>query len=184
MKFDGSDDGAGVAGFECRRDGGEYAACESPKTLSGLSETQHTFEVRAVDKAGNKDAVPDSVTFTVDLTPPQTTILSGPTGVFASGNTTNDQTPTFTFGANEAGSSFACRVDSGPWGACTSPYTTTHLADGAHTFQARAADAVGNVDLTPATVTFKVKPNCSLLSLSIDLLVGPIGVCLLPYYQT
>jgi hypothetical protein len=52
--------------FECKLDGGSFASCTSPKTLTGLSKTSHTFSVRAQDKAGNVDATPATRTFTVD----------------------------------------------------------------------------------------------------------------------
>ena len=40
------------------------------------------------------------------------------------GRTTNDNTPTFTFTSTEAGSTFQCRIDGGPFAACTTPFTT------------------------------------------------------------
>jgi Ca2+-binding RTX toxin-like protein len=88
---------------------------------------------------------------TDDLTPPDTTITSGPSG------TTSDTTPTFTFTSSEAGSTFECRVDGGAWVACTTPFTTAELSPGDHTFEVRATDGVGNVDPTPASRAFTVE---------------------------
>ncbi|KRE93577.1 hypothetical protein ASG76_14115 [Nocardioides sp. Soil774] len=136
--------------FQCRVDGGAWVSCTSPFTTAVLADGSHTFEVRATDAAGNTDATPASRAFTVDTTAPDTTITAGPTG------TTNDSTPTFSFTASEAGSTFQCRIDGGAWVSCASPFTTTALADGAHTFEVRATDAVGNTDPTPAARTFTV----------------------------
>ena len=47
-----SDSEPGV-NLRCRLDGAAFANCTSPKTYSGLGEGQHTFEVVAVDAAGN-----------------------------------------------------------------------------------------------------------------------------------
>jgi hypothetical protein len=53
------------ATFECRLDGGAWAACASPETLTGLAPGAHVFEVRAVDPAGNADAAPAAHAWTV-----------------------------------------------------------------------------------------------------------------------
>lgn len=80
-----------------------------------------------------------------DSTPPDTTIETGPTG------TVPTSSAAFTFSANEAGSTFECRVDTGAFAACTSPKQYSGLPDGAHVFSVRAIDASGNIDGTPAT---------------------------------
>ena len=136
--------------FECRLDAGTFAPCTTPFTTSSLANGTHTFEVRAIDGAGNVDLSPATRSYTIDTVEPQTTITGGPTG------TTNDSTPTFTFVSSEAGSTFQCRVDTGAFTACTTPFTTAALADGTHTFEVRATDAVGNTDASPATRTFTV----------------------------
>ncbi len=82
---------------------------------------------------------------------PETEIDSGPSGL------TNDPTPSFTFSSPDAGASFECKVDSSSYTACSSPKTTSHLADGSHTFYVRAKDSFGNVDPTPASRTFTVR---------------------------
>src|SRR5207244_10586223 len=49
--------------FECRIDGGSFAPCTSPHSVTGLTDNAHTFEVRATDAAGNTDPTPDSWTW-------------------------------------------------------------------------------------------------------------------------
>jgi hypothetical protein len=68
--FQGADSGAGVAGFECALDGPSFSSCASGIGYSGLTDGSHTFMVRAIDGAGNKDATPAGYTWTVDQTPP------------------------------------------------------------------------------------------------------------------
>jgi hypothetical protein len=48
----------GAAGVSCRLDGGAWQPCESPQAYSGLSLGGHSFEVTAVDAAGNADPTP------------------------------------------------------------------------------------------------------------------------------
>ena len=86
-----------------------------------------------------------------DTTPPETTITDGPSAE------TTDSTPTFSFASSEGpGSTFSCRVDSGPVVACASPYTAGALPNGPHTFSVTATDAAGNPDPSPATWGFTV----------------------------
>jgi hypothetical protein len=135
--------------FECRVDSAAFATCTSPQTTDPLSDGAHSFEVRAKDAAANVDPTPAQRSFTVDTTPPETTIDSGPEGP------TNDSTPTFGF-SSDAGSSFECRVDAAGFASCTSPYATAQLSDGTHSFEVRATDGAGNVDPTPASRSFDV----------------------------
>ncbi len=81
----------------------------------------------------------------VDMTPPQTTIGTGPSANSAT------STAGFTFSSSEAGSTFECQLDSTVWAACSSPRSFSSLPVGAHSFAVRAIDASGNVDATPAT---------------------------------
>jgi Bacterial TSP3 repeat/Right handed beta helix region len=80
-----------------------------------------------------------------DTTPPQTMLKSGPSGIVAAAGAT------FSFASNEAGATFACRLDGGGWSACGSPKTYVALANGEHAFEVRATDRAGNTDPTPAT---------------------------------
>jgi len=93
-----------------------------------------------------------------DVTPPDTTINSGPS------DTVGTADATFTFSATEGGSTFACRLDGAAFGSCTSPEAYTGLADGSHTFEVRAVDPVGNVDPSPASRTWAVDTSTQVMT--------------------
>jgi FG-GAP-like repeat len=63
-RFDFSSTPSG-ASFECRRDGSAWAPCSSPKTYSGLTDGNHTFDVRAIDGTGT-DPSPATWTWPVE----------------------------------------------------------------------------------------------------------------------
>ncbi len=63
------------ATFEASVDGGAYAAASSPRQLSGLTSGAHTFNVRAIDAAGNVDATPASFSWQVDTSQPSAQIV-------------------------------------------------------------------------------------------------------------
>ncbi|GHH78052.1 Ig-like domain repeat protein [Promicromonospora soli] len=65
FSFTGEDD----VDFECRLDAGSWASCNSPTSHASLADGSHTFEVRAVDDAGNAGP-PATRTWTVDATAP------------------------------------------------------------------------------------------------------------------
>ncbi|MFP5452315.1 MAG: M4 family metallopeptidase, partial [Thermoleophilia bacterium] len=136
--------------FECRLDNASFAPCTSPAELSALTEGPHTFRVRAIDAAGNVDQSPAEVTFTVDLTAPETAITQAPPALI---NTTST---TVSFEGNEAGATFACSLDGAAFVPCSSPRQSTSLTEGPHTFEVRATDAAGNTDASPASVSFTV----------------------------
>ena len=146
--FTFSSDEAGT--FQCSLDGAAMSTCSSPKALSGLADGAHTFQVRAIDSSGNVDASPASRSFTVDTTAPETQIASGPSGFVKT------KSATFTFSSPEASAVFECKLDGAAWAACSSPKSYTGLSDGAHTFNVRAEDQVGNIDASPAKRSFTV----------------------------
>src|SRR5262249_53403544 len=120
--------------FTCKLDSGSASACTSPKTYSGLGDGSHTVVVTATDSGGNPDRTPAWATWTIDTTPPDTSIDSGPSGP------TNTNSATFTFSSTESGSTFTCQLDSGTVSSCTSPKTYSSLSDGAHTVRVIATD--------------------------------------------
>lgn len=150
--FDSSEAGSS---FECRLDSGEESAwetCASPQLYSALTDGAHSFEVRATDEAGNTDGTPADAGFATDTTAPETSIVSAPSG------TIDSAAASFEFAATEPGG-FKCRLDSsdpGDWSSCSSPKSYSSLADGPHSFEVRAADALGNTDASPASAGFAV----------------------------
>jgi hypothetical protein len=68
----------GASTFTCRLDGAGFVPCTSPKTYTGLGDGDHTFNVQAVDAAGNADATAATYTWRIsgvgepkqDLRPP------------------------------------------------------------------------------------------------------------------
>ena len=149
--FTGTDNVA-IVGYECSVDGGSYSVCTSPKSYTGLGEGNHTVNVRAVDSAGNVDASPASHSWTMvmDLTPPETTITLAPSAA------TTARDATITFVCDEANCAFTCSLDSMVYETCTSPYYVGALTVATHAFGVKAWDAVGNVDVSPAGVTWTV----------------------------
>lgn len=68
----------------------------------------------------------------------------------------SDRTPTFRFGADEAGVRFECKLDGKPFRSCRSPLTTKPLSFASHRFQVRARDSEGKLDPTPASFRFRI----------------------------
>src|ERR687891_246071 len=112
--------------FECRLDGGAWAACVSPRSYSGLGEGAHAFEVRATDPAGNVDGSPASHAWVVDTTAPDTTITAAPA------SPTSSTSATFAFTAGEGGATFQCPLDGGAWVACSSPTAYNGFGENPH----------------------------------------------------
>ncbi|MCE9575231.1 MAG: cell envelope biogenesis protein OmpA, partial [Deltaproteobacteria bacterium] len=137
--FSSPNAGAGAT-FDCALDAAALAPCGSTSTITytGLAEGDHTFTVRVTNMAGTPDPTPEQQGWNVDHTAPVVTITSGPTGV------TNDSTPSFDFTATGNPTTVECKIDTGAFAACTSPFSMA-LADGAHTLTVRATDAAGNV---------------------------------------
>ncbi|MGE5097766.1 MAG: hypothetical protein ACM3SO_21695, partial [Betaproteobacteria bacterium] len=144
-------DNVGLAAtFECSVDNGAWTACPGGSVTVTVGGGTHTMAIRAVDAAGNVDPTPATRTWTVDATPPETTITSGPSGTVAS------RSGTFTY-SSEAGATFECSLDGGAFAACSGAgFSFGSLPDGVHAFGVRARDSVGNVDATPATASWTI----------------------------
>ena len=148
LAFHSSEDGST---FSCRLDGGAWEECDAPYGYEELADGGHSFEVGATDAAGNVDPTPTGLTWEVDATAPDTSILRGPR------RATRDRTPTLTFVASPLPATLACTMDSGSFTRCASPHRVKRpLRQGRHTFRVRASDLLGNVDDTPARRSFIV----------------------------
>ena len=123
--------------------------------IEGLWKTK----VRAYVDANNNNIVdfgeeisdfsnPCNITY--DVTAPDTTILTGPSGLVSS------TSASFIFSSPDSTATFECQIDGGGFSACTTPKTYTGLSQGAHTFEVRAKDLATNVDPTPATRTWTI----------------------------
>ncbi len=135
--------------FECRLDAGAFNPCTSPYSASSLTEGPHTFYVRAVDASDVADPSPATYAWTVDRTPPDTTI----TRLGSTPSTTS--VTNFILTSNEV-ATYQCSLDSASFESCDSSYATPSLTDGEHTLIVKAVDAAGNNDLTPAVHTWTV----------------------------
>jgi CSLREA domain-containing protein len=62
----------------------------------------------------------------------------------------------FVFAADQAGSTFLCRLDGKPFDICRSPKRYVGLAAGRHVFWVRAVGPAGHVDLSPAKKKFSI----------------------------
>lgn len=145
--------------YECSLDGSAYEPCDNvdeyfaTQTYTDLSHGEHTFRARAVDGGGLVDQTPASRTWTVDRTPPETSI----TGTTPE-ETSNAESAVFSFasGGEADFKGFECSLDGAAFAGCSSPKEYAGLAEGAHVFRVRAADALGNRDATPAEYAWKV----------------------------
>jgi hypothetical protein len=156
-----TDDGSGVAALALDAGGPALAATLTPAppapvvTATATWDTTarpdgaHTLTGTATDGAGNTGSATRVVI--VDNTPPDTEVTGGPTGF------TTSTAATFTFTGSDLLTAspdlvFAWRLD----GAAFSDFspgptaTASGLTDGAHTFEVKARDRVGNEDPTPA----------------------------------
>jgi hypothetical protein len=112
-----------------------------------------TVNTEVKDESGNAMVESKTWSFTTapppDVTVPEATISSGPTGP------TNSATAAFEFSSSESGSTFECKLDAGAFEPCSSPKEYAGLTDGEHAFEVRATDATGNVS-TPAVRSWHV----------------------------
>ena len=125
--------------FQCRVDASAYTPCSSPHATAALTDGFHTFNVRAIDAAGNTDPSADATGWTVDLTAPSApTITNEPDAV------TNDPDANFGFRSMDSSATFECSFDGAGYGAVHEPGPARRPEDGEHSYAVRATDTAGN----------------------------------------
>ncbi len=156
--------------FQCSLDGAPWASCTSPQQYSSLAEGAHTFQVRAVNAAGEVDPTPASASFTVEATPPQTTITSAPSGRVPIGEVS------ISFTSTEPGSAFQCSIDGAAYSPCSSPDVVKDPAAGPHTFKVQATNHAGVKETAapPSASWSSVEPQHDLCgTISSNTTIGP-----------
>lgn len=156
--------------YSYRLDGSVFSAWNRDTTIvyENLTEALHTFDLKAKDQRNHIGNVVRH--FGIDLTPPTTSITSGP----GEGECWPRSTVTFGWSGLDNVSApqelrffYTMDADSFGWTADkTHPFTGR--TRGPHTFTVKSRDKAGHEDATPAVVNFTVGFN-DLLVLNIDL---------------
>ena len=134
-----------MAYFECNLDGGGYKGCSSPWEFHGLTDGDHTMQLRSVDWNGNVEADPREWHWEVDTEAPLLKWKTVPATI------TNKTSAFFEFEPLDSAASgkhpirTECKLDDKHYVPCKSPRTYTQLQEGAHTLQLKVTDAAGNV---------------------------------------
>ena len=163
FSFSGTDAGTGVASFECQLDGGGFATCTSPRNYSGLSDGSHSFQVRAIDGAGNTDQTPASFTWTIDTVAPTISVAAGGMCSSSGGtmNLTVADSNSLTLSGNSSNTT-AVPNASIVFGGIGSSRTVT-------------ITAVSGSTVRTATVTITVSDGANTASTTITVIVGTSG---------
>jgi large repetitive protein len=115
-----------------------------------LARGSSTLQASARDGAGNTGPSSSRITFTVDPSLVDTTILSVPPPV------TDQTVARFSFRASVEPATFQCNLDRQGFAQCPNPVLFENLTPGRHTLQVKAVDAQGREDPTPATYTWEI----------------------------
>ena len=82
-----------------------------------------------------------------------------PAAKVTSATTLGDGSASIAFTGASGSATFSCRLDSGPWSACTSPWSSPVLASGSHGLSVREVASDGEVQPIPTVATFTVAPR-------------------------
>lgn len=122
----------------CSLNGDGFQSCPATWVVNGLMDGEHTAQIQAVDAAGNV-----SETFTSAWQVAGTAIaFIDNFDPKVSPSKSRDARASFVGTATER---FECKVDAGAWTTCTSPWSQAGFSDGAHTFEVRGLNYLGEI---------------------------------------
>lgn len=147
--------GSNVANYTYALDGGGFGGsipATSPIELSDLSDGPHRIDVLGLDATGVSQVTPTSFTWTVDATPPIAVISDAPSP------NEPTQSTSLTLTVTEA-DRYRYRLDGGPYGEIVStaqPLILTGLSEGGHVVEVKGLDALGNEQVEPTEVFWRI----------------------------
>lgn len=153
----GTDAVSGIDHFECRGTGQtSFVACSTTPEATSSTDGSYSFQVRAVDRAGNTSIAVEK-DWVFDRTAPVVTIVSTPSN--PSQAAVAQFTITATDGVGGSGvDHMVCSLDRAPGATCGTTVTFSNplLMNGTHAFAVYAVDKAGNQS-TPKTYAWDVQ---------------------------
>jgi hypothetical protein len=139
--------------LNCKLDGSAHTPCTSPVSLESLADGRHTFAVTATDDAGQTDATPAIMSWTVDGTAPTRPQVIGP-------RRPSRARATYRFVARDSVDrarqlKFRCALDSRRLRPCSNRIAR-RISKGRHVLRVIAIDRAGN--LSPVAAVQIARP--------------------------
>ncbi|CAN5568130.1 hypothetical protein BH10BDE1_BH10BDE1_34080 [soil metagenome] len=146
LSFSATDAGSGVASYQCSSDGGNFSACTSPLTRTGLAAGPHSLQVKATDNAGNISAV-GQFSWVIDLTPPVIAFTQTPQKIQGVGVSVFNFSLSDAQGVASAKCYWTSSTETSAMTDCLGGSTTLNLPAGGYVFYVQATDTLGNASV-------------------------------------